>query len=370
MKFTGWSLAAALLAVTFSTTTLEAAAPRNVAIVLYDSVEILDFGGPAEVFAAAGNMAEESGTPLHVYTVAKSRTPLKAQGFISINPEFSIADAPQADVIIIPGGSIHNVLSDEAMMAWLKKSIDSSQVLLTVCTGAFAPGKLGYLDGLDVTTWYGAIEGLKREVPNARVQSGRRFIDNGRYVTTAGVSAGIDGALHVVARLLGRNIAERTAQYMEYHWSPEPYLAKKYAYLNPSATDSGRAIQMASIQASEGNSVAAMKTLQELVTANPNDSRAWYAYASAAHGQKNFAAAKDAFARAASDPDLRKRAYFNAACAAAQANDRAAAVAMLQKSVDAGLSEPGWITGDSDLADIQQEPAVRQIVARLTKESK
>src|SRR5436305_11754024 len=99
------------------------------------------------------------------------------------------------------------------------------------------------LDGHDVTTFHGAIEPLRKNYPNARVQDGRRFVDNGHIVTTAGISAGIDGSLNVVARLLGRRVADEVATYMEYHWTPEAYLATKYAYLNPSTNEAGRQIQ-------------------------------------------------------------------------------------------------------------------------------
>lgn len=83
------------------------------------------------------------------------------------------------------------------------------------------------------------------------VKNGRRFVDNGRIVTTAGISAGIDGSLHVVARLLGRRIADQVATYMEYHWSPDAFLATGYAYLNPSTDARGRLVQTAEMQYEE-----------------------------------------------------------------------------------------------------------------------
>ena len=203
---------------------------RSVAIVLYDGVELLDFAGPGEVFAAAADFGAVGDQPaFRVYTVATSKNPLTSQGFVKILPDFSIDDAPRPDLIVIPGGNSANATKDARFMAWAKNALQGAEVSLSVCTGAFVLAKAGMLDGRTATTWFGATEALRKAVPSATVQDGRRFVDQGRVVTTAGVSAGIDGALHVVARLLGREVADQTARYMEYRWSPEPYLVGSYA---------------------------------------------------------------------------------------------------------------------------------------------
>ena len=103
-------------------------------------------------------------------------------------------------------------------MAQLKQKIEESEIALSVCTGAQLLGEHGYLNGLDVTTWHGAIKQMQRQFPQARFHEDRRFVDNGKIVTSAGVSAGIDSSLHIVARLFGRDAAVKTARYMEYHW--------------------------------------------------------------------------------------------------------------------------------------------------------
>jgi transcriptional regulator GlxA family with amidase domain len=198
---------------------------RNVAIVLYEGVELLDFAGPGEVFAAAN----VGGRPaFRVYTVATTKAPLVSQGFVKIVPDFTIEDAPHPDLIVVPGGSSGVLTNDARFMAWARKAFEGAEVSMSVCTGAFVLAKAGLLDGRVATTWFGAVERLRKAVPTATVQEGRRFVDQGRVVTTAGVSAGIDGALHVVARLLGRSVADQTARYMEYRWSPEPYLVETY----------------------------------------------------------------------------------------------------------------------------------------------
>jgi transcriptional regulator GlxA family with amidase domain len=202
---------------------------RNVAIVLYEGVEVLDFAGPAEVFAAAANFGAVGDQPaFRVYTVATSRAPLTSQGFLKVIPDFTTKDAPRPDLIVVPGGNSATLTNDAAFMAWATKAFAGAEVSMSVCTGAFVLGKAGLLDGKTATTWFGATEHLRKAVPGTSVQEGRRFIDQGRVVTTAGVSAGIDGALHVVARLLGRDVADQTARYMEYRWTPEPYLVETY----------------------------------------------------------------------------------------------------------------------------------------------
>jgi transcriptional regulator GlxA family with amidase domain len=252
-----------LVALTIAAATASAApgpAPRNVAIVIYEGVEILDFAGPAEVLDAAGTFASPGGgTALNVYTVSKSTKPLKSQGFITILPEYSIENAPRPDLVVVPGGNSGSITNDPEFFAWVKGAAGKAEATLTVCTGAFVLAKAGYLDGKEITTWYGAIEKLRQQAPKAMVQPGRRFVDNGRFVTTAGVSAGIDGSLHLVARLFGRAVADQTARYMEYHWTPEPYLAKDYKLLNPSTDEEGRRLQLAELQRTAADAAPAAK---------------------------------------------------------------------------------------------------------------
>jgi transcriptional regulator GlxA family with amidase domain len=202
---------------------------RKVAILIWEGTEILDWAGPTEVFETAGRLgARGDAAAFEVYTVSRTTEPVTSQRCVRVVPRFSIADAPAPDVVVLPGGGTDTVLEDPEFVRWVGRVAGEAEVALSVCTGAFLLGKAGLLDGKDVTTWYGETDLLAAEFPEARVHEGRRFIDNGQIVTTAGVSAGIDGALHVVARLLGRDLAERTAAHMEYRWAPEPYLTKNY----------------------------------------------------------------------------------------------------------------------------------------------
>lgn len=186
---------------------------RKVAIVVFEGVELLDFAGPGEVFAAAGH-----GGSFEVFTVGASRESVTSQGFVEITPRFAMAEAPRPDLLVVPGGGVGSLLRDPAAMAWIRETAGKAEVVLSVCNGALVLAEAGLLEGLSATTHAGSIEALRRRAPRTRVVEGERFVDNGRVVTAAGVSAGIDGALHLVARLVGEETARDTARYMEYAW--------------------------------------------------------------------------------------------------------------------------------------------------------
>jgi transcriptional regulator GlxA family with amidase domain len=190
---------------------------RKVAIFIHDGVELLDFSGPGEVFAAAN-----SRQAFDVYTVAAAPDAVVSQGFVTIKPQYTFANCPPPDIIILPGGRTEVPLGDAAVIQWIKDASPKAEVVMSVCTGAFLLAKAGLLDGREATTHWSAIESLRQEAPKTTVRENRRFVDNGKVVTAAGVSAGIDASLHVVDRLLGREVAQRAARYMEYKWQPEP----------------------------------------------------------------------------------------------------------------------------------------------------
>jgi transcriptional regulator GlxA family with amidase domain len=195
-----------------------AAKPRNVAILVYQDVELLDFAGPGEVFQAA--RAADGSDAFRVYTVAASADPIVSQRFATITPQYTIDNCPRPDIIVLPGGDSRVPRANPAIVEWVKKSSETAEITMSVCSGAFLLAKAGLLDGREATTHWAAIDRLKQE-KNVIVVENRRFVDTGRVVTTAGVSAGIDGALHVVKRLLGQPSAANTARYMEYVWKAE-----------------------------------------------------------------------------------------------------------------------------------------------------
>ena len=194
----------------------------NVAIFVYEGVEILEFGGPAEVFQSAGaRVGDEDITPFNVYTVAAAAGSVISQGFITIVPQFTIENCPKPDIIVFPGGSTRSSVDNPKVIAWTQAAAKDFAILMSVCTGAFILAKAGLLDGREATTWYGKIEDLKKAAPQTKIHTGTRYVDNGQIVTTAGVSAGIDGALHLVSRLYGEDAAHGVAKYMEYDkWVP------------------------------------------------------------------------------------------------------------------------------------------------------
>ncbi len=193
---------------------------RNVAIFIHNGVEVLDFAGPSEVFASTAGF--------NVYTVSLTKDPIISQGFIKVVPTYSLADCPKPDILVLPGGQTGPMIENTALIDWIKRCSAQAEVMLSVCTGAGLLAKAGLLDGKQATTFHDYIEPLQRATPKAQILRNTRFVDNGQVITTAGVSAGIDGALHVVAKLKGLTVATQTARYMEYDkWKPNEGLVVK-----------------------------------------------------------------------------------------------------------------------------------------------
>ncbi len=188
--------------------------PLQVGILIFEGVELLDFTGPAEVFTVAGH-----GQLFRVHTVAQSKKPVRTMGAIQVTPEFTYKDAPKFDILVIPGGGMSNVT--QAGIDWIKTAAKDARVVMSVCMGAFLLAEAKLVDKIEITTHSWGIDGLKRAAPTCKVVSGRRFVDSGKIVTTGGVTAGIDGALHLVERFHGKEAARWTAEeWMEYKPAP------------------------------------------------------------------------------------------------------------------------------------------------------
>nr|WP_299000268.1 DJ-1/PfpI family protein [uncultured Allomuricauda sp.] len=184
---------------------------KTIAFYLQDGVEVLDFAGPMEVFAYAG---------YKVFTVSATKTPITSQGILKVVPDYSIKDAPKAEILAFFGGNSNAAANNPDVIQWVK-SQKNIQYHFSVCTGAFILAEAGILEGKTATTFHSALDNLESSYPNVDVRKNVRFVDNGEVITTAGISAGIDGALHLVAKLQGLNAARRTAYYMEYdNWKP------------------------------------------------------------------------------------------------------------------------------------------------------
>jgi transcriptional regulator GlxA family with amidase domain len=187
----------------------------NTAIVLFDEVEVLDFTGPFEVFSVTGR--RQGLQPFTVYTVAEQRRPILARNRLSVNPGYGFADCPPTDILLVPGGfGTRREMRNPVMLEWVLSRAREAELVLSVCTGALILGAAGLLDGLPATTHHLAFDELRTVAPKADLRPYARVVDNGSIVLSSGVSAGIDMALHVVARLLGEDQARETASYMEY----------------------------------------------------------------------------------------------------------------------------------------------------------
>jgi transcriptional regulator GlxA family with amidase domain len=188
---------------------------RNIAIMLFDDVEVLDFAGPFEVFSVTSEINEEH--PFNVYTVAEMIGKIRARNGLSVNPDFTLSECPTPDIIVVPGGQGTRVeMKNPAVIAWVTELAERVEYVLSVCTGALILGKAGLLDGLTATTHHQAIELLGEIAPKTTVVEDERFVDNGKVITAGGISAGIDMSLYVVGKLLGEEKAKKTARYMEY----------------------------------------------------------------------------------------------------------------------------------------------------------
>jgi putative intracellular protease/amidase len=163
---------------------------------------------------------------VEVVTVARSTAPITTAMGMKVVPSRSFESCPPVDVLIIPGGDVGGVENDASAIAWLRERADQAQFVLSVCNGAFILAKTGLLDGLTATTFYNLIDTFASRYPKVHAVSDRRYVDNGKFVTTAGISSGIDGSLHVIAKLRGESAAECAALNMEYNWSPHTDFAR------------------------------------------------------------------------------------------------------------------------------------------------
>ena len=196
---------------------------KRIGIYLYPDVEVLDFAGPFEVFKTANRVAlrlrPNQEPPFAVTTIARGAGLVLARGGLPVQPDVTLDTTPLPDVLIVPGGVVDNELADERLMDWLRSAATHAQIMASVCTGAFILAKAGLLNDRPITTHWEDIPDLRRMFPALDVRENVRWVDDGDVVTAAGISAGIDMSLHLVARLAGQELAERTARQMEYMWN-------------------------------------------------------------------------------------------------------------------------------------------------------
>lgn len=201
----------------------DAAVKRNVAILIYDHVQIIDYAGPFEVFGGLFN----------VFTVAPEAGPVESIYGLDVIADYTFAEHPRPDILVLPGGGKHNpalpgawahalpIPDDSRILDWVRTNVERSEYVLTVCNGAFILARARLLDNLDVTTTANLLDAMKELAPKASVIDDRRFVDNGKIIMSGGLSSGIDASLHVVERVFGRGTAQRKALGLEYDWDPD-----------------------------------------------------------------------------------------------------------------------------------------------------
>ena len=184
----------------------------RVAFLLGDNANVIDTAGPWEVFQDV--LLMEDGRhhhPFELFTVAPTSKQLRMTGGLQVTPHYSIENAPQPNVIVVPA---HRA-TDESR-AWLREASANTDVTVSVCTGAFQLARAGLLKGVPATTHHDFWDSFSKEFPDVELRRGLRFVDSGRIATAGGLTSGIDLALHIVARYFGTPAAEATARYMEY----------------------------------------------------------------------------------------------------------------------------------------------------------
>ena len=191
----------------------------NIGIALFDGAEELDWAGPWEVLAAWAEQWPDDG--VHAFTLAREDRPVTCAKGLRVLPDETWETAPPLDLLVYPGGrGTRRELADEAVLDWIRGLAAGETVVASVCTGSLVLAAAGLLDGKPATTHWGSLEVLPTLGREIEVRPQDRFVDNGAVLTAAGVSAGIDMALHLVARLHSAERAREVRRYIQY--DPEP----------------------------------------------------------------------------------------------------------------------------------------------------
>jgi len=200
-------------------------AKKRVGILIFPQVEVLDFCGPFEVFSVTRLDEErrrEEPSPFEVLLVAESAEPLAATGGLRVLPDVMTEACPPLDVLVVPGGwGTRTAIKNERLLRWIAERGKTVETLTSVCTGAMLLGQAGLLDGRRATTHWRSLSWMRESFPTVTVEEKLHVVEDGHVLTSAGISAGIDMALRVVARYHGEAIARATARNMEYRYQPD-----------------------------------------------------------------------------------------------------------------------------------------------------
>jgi transcriptional regulator GlxA family with amidase domain len=188
---------------------------KRVGIFLFNEVEVLDFAGPFEVFS----LASQEGIKLfETTTIGEEGNMITARNGLNVTPNYSFSTAPKLDILIVPGGygAEHIELKNKSVLRWIKNQYQDIEILASVCTGAFILAEAGILDNLRATTHWMDLNRLEKEYPKINAVRNKKYIDEGKILTSGGISAGINMAFHIIRRLYGQSAVSETAKRMEY----------------------------------------------------------------------------------------------------------------------------------------------------------
>jgi putative intracellular protease/amidase/YHS domain-containing protein len=208
-----------------------------VAFLISEGAQVIDFTGPWEVFQDVV-VPGRTDHPFRLYTVSESTAPIHTSGGMKIVPDYNFENAPAPKVIVIPAQS----KPSEATLEWIRKATKSTDVTMSVCTGAFVLARTGLLSGKSATTYHGAFVRFANEFPDIHLKRGARFVEDGNLATAGGLSSGIDLALRVVERYFGREVAQNTAYNLEYQGQGWMNPESNQAYAATPISTAGRTI--------------------------------------------------------------------------------------------------------------------------------
>ncbi|WP_205678721.1 DJ-1/PfpI family protein [Aquisphaera insulae] len=191
-----------------------------VGILIFPEVEVLDFCGPFEVFSVAPLDEErrrDEPAPYEVVLIAEGQGTVIATGGLKVVPDHDLVAAPSLDVLIVPGGwGTRREMSNDRLLSWIARQARRGTTMASVCTGSLLLGKAGLLDGKRATTHWRALEDMRAWFPTVTIVEDEHIVQDGNLITSAGIAAGIDLALRMVAAHHGDTVARATARYMEY----------------------------------------------------------------------------------------------------------------------------------------------------------
>jgi transcriptional regulator GlxA family with amidase domain len=191
----------------------------RIGVFIFDGAEELDWVGPWEVLSAWAHQYPND--DVEVFTVAPSEEVITCAKGLRAAPQFSWESTPSIDVLVYPGGrGTRAQLDDGVVLGWVRKTAETAQLMTSVCTGSLVYAAAGLLDSRPATTHWGSLDRLAELGSGIEVRPDDRFVDDGAVITAAGVSAGIDMALHLVARLHSTERAREVRRYIQYDPAP------------------------------------------------------------------------------------------------------------------------------------------------------